>query len=211
LHPALFIILGLILLVFLIAALWRFSSNRTELPCPSWLGWLVELDNPFLKENRARTIIAHLELRQGMQVLDFGCGPGRLTIPIAKQIGESGTVTAFDIQPAMLERVRVKAKQENLENIKFVQGAAGEGKLGNELYDRALLVTVLGEIPDKSIAMQEIFESLKPGGYLAVTEAIADPHFQRRNTVLELANAAGFNEAGFFGSRISFTMLLEKP
>lgn len=210
-QPPLFIFLGLILVALVVALVWRISSNRTELPCPSWLAWLVELDNPLLKENRARTIMAHLDLRPGMQVLDFGCGPGRLTIPIAKHIGEAGMVTAFDIQPAMLARVREKASRENLRNIQFVQGAAGEGELGNDVYDRALLVTVLGEIPDKSVLMQEIFDALKPGGWLAVTEAIADPHFQRRSTVVELAEAAGFQEKGFFGSKISFTMLFEKP
>ena len=87
-----------------------------------------------------------------MKVLDFGCGPGRLTIPVAKQVGPSGTVIAFDIQPGMLERVRVKADHENLGNIQFVQSAAGEGKLGKNEYDRVLLVTVMVEIPDKITA-----------------------------------------------------------
>jgi 2-polyprenyl-3-methyl-5-hydroxy-6-metoxy-1,4-benzoquinol methylase len=116
--------------------LWRFSSNRASIPCPAWLGWLVELDNPVLRNNSAREIIPHLELRPGMKVLDFGCGPGRLTLPVARQIGPSGTVTAFDIQPAMLERVRAKAMHENLANIDFVQAAAGEGNLGHDQYDR---------------------------------------------------------------------------
>jgi SAM-dependent methyltransferase len=155
--------IGLICIVIIIAVIWRFSSNRASIPCPSWLGWLVELDNPILKNNSAREIISHLDLRPGMKVLDFGCGPGRLTIPVAKQVGPSGTVTAFDIQSAMLERVRVKAAHENLGNIEFVHGAAGEGKLSNHQYDRALLVTVLGEIPDKKTLMKEIFDSSKPG------------------------------------------------
>jgi SAM-dependent methyltransferase len=149
LQSILFIFFGLICVVAIIAIIWRFSSDRASIPCPSWLGWLVELDNPVLKNNSAREIMAHLELHPGLKVLDFGCGPGRLTIPIAKQIGASGTVTAFDIQPAMLERVRAKAELENLGNIEFVLGAAGEGKLGKNQFDRVLLVTVLGEIPDQ--------------------------------------------------------------
>jgi ubiquinone/menaquinone biosynthesis C-methylase UbiE len=210
LQPILFIIVGLICLLIVVGLLWRVSSNRASIPCPSWLGWLVELDNPILRSNSAREIISHLELRPGMKVLDFGCGPGRLTIPVAREIGPTGMVTAFDIQQAMLERVRAKASHENLSNIEFVQGAAGEGKLGSEQYDRVLLITVLGEIPDKKALLKEITGCLKPGGCLAITEAIADPHFQPRGKVLEVVGEAGLKEKGFFGSSIAYTMILEK-
>jgi ubiquinone/menaquinone biosynthesis C-methylase UbiE len=207
----LYILIGLILVLLLIAFIWRLFSNRQSIPCPSWLGWLVEMDNPILKNNSAREILSHLDLQPGMKVLDFGCGPGRLTIPSARQVGPSGSVTAFDVQEGMLERVRARAALEGLENIVFVQGAAGEGKLGYNQYDRALLVTVLGEIPDRKSLLKEIFDSLKPGACLSVTEAIADPHFQRRSVVEESAKSAGYCEKGFFGNKISFTLIFEKP
>ncbi len=172
---------------------------------------LVELDNPLLKNNSARQIIQHLALEPGMKVLDFGCGPGRLTIPVAKQIGPTGEVTAFDIQAGMLQRVRIKAQAEHLENIQFLLGEARAGKLGHNQYNRVLLVAVLGEIPDRQSVLAEIFESLKPSGILSVTEVIADPHFQRRESVRSTANSVGFMEKEFFGSRISFTINFEKP
>lgn len=204
-------LLKVIILLGLIALIWRLFSRRTSLPCPTWLGWLVELDNPLFKNNSARAIIGHLALEPGMKVLDCGCGPGRLSIPAARQVGPTGQVTAFDIQPGMLERVQAKALAENLDNIQFLQGAAGEGKLGCKHYDRALLVTVLGEIPDQQAALAEIFESLKPGGILSVTEVIADPHFQRRDSVTRMANAVGFVERDFFGHSLSYTINFEKP
>jgi ubiquinone/menaquinone biosynthesis C-methylase UbiE len=205
------ITIGLILLAGIIVIIRRFSSNRSSLPCPTWLSWLVELDNPLFRNNSARQISQHLALESGMQVLDLGCGPGRLTIPIAKTIGVEGEVTAFDIQPGMLKRVQTKAQTEDLNNIRFVQGGAGEGKLGYNQFDRALLVTVLGEVPNQEAAMQEIFDSLKPGGILSMTEVIADPHFQTRDKVTHLANSVGFIEKAFFGNRFSFTINFEKP
>ena len=146
-----------------------------------------------------------------MKVLDVGCGPGRLTIPVATQIGPQGEVVAIDIQAGMLHRAKEKAQTANLNNIRFLQIGAGEGKLERHQYDRALLVTVLGEIPDRKSALQEIFEALKPGGILSVTEIVFDPHFQSRSTVRELAARVGFKEQGCFGHRLSFTMNLEKP
>jgi ubiquinone/menaquinone biosynthesis C-methylase UbiE len=186
-------------------------SRRCSVPCQVWLGWLVELDNPFVKTNRAAVIIERLHLQPGMAVLDVGCGPGRLAIPVAQQVGHHGQVVAMDIQAGMLDRTREKARAANLTNIQFLQAGAGEGKLGHDQFDRALLVTVLGEIPNREAALKEIFDALKPGGILSVTEIIFDPHFQTRNTVRRLAGAAGFREQAFHGNRVAFTVNFEKP
>jgi ubiquinone/menaquinone biosynthesis C-methylase UbiE len=126
---------------------------------------MVEKDNPILRNKSAREVIFHLDPKPGMSVLDFGCGPRRRTIPAARLVGPTGSVTAFDLPPGMLERVRARAIQENLNNIVFLQGAAGEGKLGDNKYDRALLASVLGEIPDRQALMKEIYTSLKPGAW----------------------------------------------
>jgi SAM-dependent methyltransferase len=206
-----YIYFGLAGLILLIAFVWRFASRRYSFPCPTWLGWLVEFNNPFTESNSARAIVQHLELRPGMKVLDAGCGPGRLTIPIAEEIGPQGEVVAMDIQPGMLRRAQEKAQAANLNNIRFLQAGAGEGKLERGQYDRALLVTVLGEIPDREAALKEIFDCLKPGGILSVTEVMFDPHYQRLGTVLRLASTVGFQEKNFFGNRLAFTLNLEKP
>ena len=201
-----FVSAGIVLLFMMIAAIWRLSSSRTSLPCPTWLSWLVELDNPLFRNNRAEAIIGRLTLAPGMKVLDCGCGPGRLTIPAARMVGSGGSVTALDLQPGMLEKTRARAEAEGLGNIRLLHAGAGEGRLEGDHYDRALLVTVLGEIPDKLSAMREIHGCLKQDGMLSVTEVIADPHFLRQRTVRELAAAAGFSERDCFGNRVSYTM-----
>lgn len=197
---------------FLVLAsiVWRLASNRKSLPCPSWLGWMVEMDNPFTETNRASVILGLLGLRPGMKVLDAGCGPGRLSIPAAQAIGPQGELTALDLQPGMLARAREKAQAAGLSNIRFLQAGLGEGKLEKACYDKALLVTVLGEIPEQEAALKEIFAALKPGGILSVTEVIFDPHFQSRATVRHVAGKAGFREAGFFGKCLAYTMHFEK-
>ncbi len=206
-----YIIFGLVGLVILVTVLWRVASRRHSLPCPVWLSWLVEFDNPFAKVHRSDVIIEHLDLQPGMTVLDIGCGPGRLTIPAARRVGPQGHVVAIDIQPGMLSRARDKAVAANLTNIRFQEAAVGEGKLKHNNSDRALLVTVLGEIPDRPAALKEIFDALKPGGILSVTEIIFDPHYQRRARILRLAGEVGFREKAFFGNWVAFTLNLEKP
>ncbi len=200
-----------IVAVLLVFGSWRLASRRHSLPCPVWLRWMVELDNPFTSTNRAAVIVAQLDLQPGMTVLDAGCGPGRVTIPLARQTGPTGCVVAMDIQPGMLARAREKAQAAGLSNIHFLHAGAGDGKLGTDRFDRALLVTVLGEIPNREAALKEIFLALKLNGILSVTEVIFDPHFQRRQTVVSLATAAGFQLTATFGHPFAYTLHLVKP
>jgi ubiquinone/menaquinone biosynthesis C-methylase UbiE len=72
-------------------------------------------------------------------------------------------------------------------------------------YDRAILVTVLGEIRNKEVALQEIFSSLKPGGWLSVTEVVFDPHYTSQKKLTSLCMAAGFREIETFTDRLSYT------
>ncbi|MCE5269700.1 methyltransferase domain-containing protein [bacterium] len=202
---------GLLGLFILVSLAWRLASGRRSLPCPSWLRWLVELDNPFCRTGRAAVILSRLDLRPGLAVLDAGCGPGRLTIPAAGSVGPQGQVTALDIQRGMLERVRARARAEGLENITLIEAGAGQGRLERGRFDRALLVTVLGEIPQPEAALKEIFDSLKPGGVLSVTELIFDPHFQPRGKVARLAVSAGFRQRASFGGSLAYTLNFEKP
>jgi ubiquinone/menaquinone biosynthesis C-methylase UbiE len=195
----------------LAGVVWLVVSRRRSLPCPVWLRWMVELDNPFTKTNRAHVIIEHLRVAPGMYVLDVGCGPGRLTVPLARAVGEHGCVVAIDVQAGMLKRAQEKAAAAKLANIRFVHAAIGPETLERGRADRAVLVTVLGEIPDRPAALAEIFRALKPSAILSVTEVVFDPHFQRQATVRQLASAAGFREKALFGNRMAYTMHLEKP
>jgi ubiquinone/menaquinone biosynthesis C-methylase UbiE len=110
----------------------------------------------------------------------------------------------------MLRRARERAQGAGLTNIQFHELAIEGGKLGNAQYDRVILVTVLGEIPDRESALQEIYRALKPKGFLSVTEIMFDPHYQSRGAILRLASSAGFRDKAFFGNRFAFTLHLEK-
>lgn len=189
---------------------WRFAARKHSLPCPSSLSWLLE--NPFVNSVAgAEEILDRLKIEPGMSVLDVGSGPGRLTIPAAQRVGANGRVVALDIQDGMLRRLRERVEANHLTNVELVHAGAGEGKLEVNAFDRAWLVTVLGEIPDRKAALAEVFRALKPGGILSITELLPDPHYQTAETVRRLAMEAGFIEVRRFGSFPAYTIHFDKP
>jgi ubiquinone/menaquinone biosynthesis C-methylase UbiE len=179
-------------------------------PFPASQAWL--LDNP-LGRAQARGILRRLLIEPGMRVLDFGCGPGRLTTPIARLVGDGGEVLAVDVQPAMLAIVARRVAREGLRNVRTLAAAAGDGALPVGVYDLALLTFVLGEIPAdrRSSAVREIARALRPGGALAVGEGFMDPHRQSREAVLALAEQAGLRLEREDGRLTSTLFLLRKP
>jgi len=179
-------------------------------PFPASMAWL--LDNP-VSRIQARRLLRRLPIRSGMRVLDLGCGPGRLTIPIAHLVGEDGEVLAVDLQPAMLSIVERRAAGEGLRNVRTLQAAAGDGGLGEGRYDLALLVTVLGEVPAarRAAVVEQLARALRPGGALAVIESAGDPHRLRRTEVLALAEPAGLHLEREHRHLLSSQLLLRRP
>lgn len=197
--------LALALLV-VVSLVWRWAAW----PCPSWLVPLLE--NPYVEAVAgARTLLERAGVAPGMHVLDAGCGPGRVTLPASLRVGPSGRVVALDLQQAMLSMLAERIAERGLRNVELVHAGLGEGRLPAGAFDVALLVTVLGEIPDKLAALREIHASLRPGGLLSITEVLPDPHYQRVSRVRELAAQSGFRERSIERGWLSYTLNLGKP
>jgi len=159
-------------------------------PFPASMAWL--LDNPFARL-QANRLVRRLPIEAGSRVVDIGCGPGRLTLPVARIVGDAGEVLAVDLQPEMLAIVERRSASAGRHNVRTLRAAAGDGAIPAGSYDVALLVTVLGEIPTarRAATMEEIAAALRPGGRLVVVEAVFDPHRLSRDAVLALAAPAG--------------------
>lgn len=205
-------ILVLISLIITVWIGWRLYSNRHNLPCPAWLSWMVELDNPFAKAHKASEIVQMLPLQNGIRILDIGCGPGRVLLPLAKKISPiDGHVTGLDIQADMIEKTRLKAETLGITNVEFINSSIDEAKL-DKPYNIILMICVLGEIPknDRKSVMQKIARYLQPDGIISITETIFDPHFQSRKYVSSIMNEIGFAEDKFVGNKLAYTSHLKR-
>lgn len=61
--------------------------------------------------------LKHLDLDKDVSVLDVGCGPGTLALPIAERVSQ---VTALDYSQGMLELLNERAEQQGIKNIRTV-------------------------------------------------------------------------------------------
>jgi len=184
---------------------WRWSSRRRQMPCPAWLAWILE--NPLTEAVAgAEVTLERIGLQPGERGLDVGCGPGRMALRAGQRVGPTGEIVAVDVQPAMLARLRERLAAAGARNIIPRQAdIAAPGALAGEQFDRAWLVTVLGEIPDRQAALRNVYRLLRPGGVLSITEIFPDPHYQGRATVLRLGREAGFIPTQRWGTALAFT------
>ena len=81
----------------------------------------------------------------------------------------------------------------------------------DEAFDRVILVTVLGEIPDQAGGLRSLHRALKAGGMLSITEMIIDPDYVSRARVRRLAEGVGFRFVQTYGSPVMLTANFIKP
>ena len=207
--------MGFVLSAVVAVAIWAgaraFGRGR---PFPARFGML--LSNPIVdRVSGAAMLVRRADVRVGMRVLDAGCGPGRLTIPLANAVGRDGEVVALDVQEAMVARVRERVAALGLSQVRTLRaGLAADSPVSSSHanhFDRALLVTVLGELPDPLGGLQCLYRVLKPGGLLSITEMVIDPDYVKRREVRELARLAGFAIDAEMGNPVMFTINCRKP
>lgn len=187
----------------------RFISKFLERgPCPYAVAWLV--DNPY-RRRQVGPLLAWIGIRPGERVLELGPGPGAFTIPAARLVEPGGSIVAVDIQPAMIAAVERKARQSGLTNVETRVAGAYELPLDDGSIDRAFLVTVLGEIPDRQRALAELRRVLKPDGILSITEQFMDPDYPLASTVIRWAAEAGFDLVERHGNWWTYTLNFRKP
>lgn len=123
-----------------------------------------------------RAFLDRLSLREGMQILDVGCGGGDATLELAARVGPSGRVVGVDIDAVKLEIARAEARERGLAHVEFREcdaaTAAGEGAF-DVVYARFLL-THLGE-PEEAVAA--FHRAVRPGGLVAVEDIDTRGHF----------------------------------
>lgn len=134
----------------------RASLNEKLLePGQSWMLWATALS----------TLLPPLD------VVDFGCGTGVLTVEIARWARK---VTAIDRSASALEQASARAERQGLENVTFLEADLAKLPLATGKKDLVVISQSLHHVADPEAVLAEAARILKPSGRLVVLELM--PH-----------------------------------
>ena len=155
-------------------------------------------------------------IKNGMWILDAGCGMGYMSLAAARTAGEQGRVLLVDIQPEML-----KGAMERMCKAGFEQRAVAvqcrQRSLCIDEYagmiDFAYAFMMIHETDDKAQVLTDLYASLKPGGSLLIAEPYIHVSKQSFLSTLECAEKAGFEPPVAVKRRISLcrAAIMKKP
>ncbi|MXZ82353.1 MAG: class I SAM-dependent methyltransferase [Synechococcus sp. SB0666_bin_14] len=128
-----------------------------------------------LERRSAETVAFHLlpHLRSGMKVLDFGCGPGTISVGLAKAVAP-GELQGVDIEASQIAMAQAAAQAGGHDNAHFQVGDVTNLPFADNTFDVAHCHAVLMHVPNLAQALAEVQRVLKPGGILSARESVIE-------------------------------------
>src|SRR5262249_41219876 len=148
-----------------VARQWPIGKSWPELPRPSVPG----LRRRAFRPDR---LLAHLPLEPGMRVLAIGPAESALVSALAHTVGKYGKVYVLEPSSERAHRLTGRLRHERAANVEVLVGPAGRLELPDATFDLALCVGVLAEVGQRERALWNLHRVLRPGGFLAVSEAL---------------------------------------
>ena len=124
-------------------------------------------------------------LRDGMDVLDCGCGPGRL-IELLKTEHPSLRITGLEIDPTLVTAAKEHLTGAGFDDCSVIQASAESPNLAPESFDFIVMRLVLEHLVDPVIALRQLKTLLRPGGRIAVISNDFEFHLRTWPEVPEL-------------------------
>ncbi len=125
---------------------------------------MEEFEEMFRWRPRMEPLLAPAEITPGLRVVDFGCGPGMLTLELARRVGSTGHVHAVDLNPDFLERTRQNAASHGLAELVSLHRASDRLPLEDASVDRVICKNVLEYVDDAVLTLADFRRALAPGG-----------------------------------------------
>ena len=135
-------------------------------------------------DNEKSLLVRH-GLRDGMAVLDCGCGPGRFIELLSGEFPAS-SFTGLEIDPTLVDVCRQRFSREDQREVQVLQGSAEAPGLPACSFDFITMRLVLEHIPDPVAALKSLLNVLKPGGRIAIISNDFAFHLRSWPNVAEL-------------------------
>lgn len=121
-------------------------------------------------------LLDRVGLRSGMRFADLGCDGGRVSLEVAKRVGNQGQVVGIDIDPVSLDLARTAAQEQGLTNVTFRDQRVQEWN-EPDAYDMVYTRALLQHLSDPVGVIRRMWHAVKPGGTIIVEDADHDGWF----------------------------------
>lgn len=128
--------------------------------------------NSSSQKEAASDLMHFVTIVDPQNILDVGCGDGKITAEIAAKI-PNGTIVGIDISPSMIDFAKHNFSQ--LQNLHFHIKDAQNLDYESE-FDTIFSFTALQWVKNHQAFLDGAYRALKPGGTLAVTMPMGLPY-----------------------------------
>jgi SAM-dependent methyltransferase len=104
--------------------------------------------------------------------LETACGPGAIARALAPRVGR---IHGVDLTPAMVEKAAEEAEREGFGNAEFSVADATALEFEDGCFEGAVTRFSLHHIPAPQLVVAEMARVVRPGGWVIVSDFIADP------------------------------------
>ena len=123
----------------------------------------VKYRTPYL-ESMINSLVKITDIKKNDKLLDLACGPGRLSIPLAKYFEE---VVAIDLEEEMIIAGKKVAKELDITNIEWRIGRAEDYVVDPETFKLTTIGDAFHRLDQFSV-LTKVHETLKKHGFLAI-------------------------------------------
>ncbi|MGA7828713.1 MAG: class I SAM-dependent methyltransferase [Geobacteraceae bacterium] len=177
--------------------------------------WDEEPRRVRLASDVAEAMCREVALCSDMDVLDYGCGTGLVSLFLQPQVG---SITAADTSEGMLAILREKVAARGVTNVNTVFLDPERDSLPSAGFDLLVCSMTLHHVKDSGKLLRDFYRFLRPGGRLAIADLdTEDGSFHGQGLA---AAHTGFDrgrmramleEAGFHETRAVTAATVEKP
>ena len=126
-----------------------------------------------------------LGLRDGMNILECGSGPGFLTKKILSHC-PNVSITGLELDPFLIDIANTEFQELGLERYEFFQGSVLEMGFADDSFDFVIARLLLEHLPEPILAAREIYRVLKPGGKAVIIDNDFEVHLNTYPYIAEL-------------------------
>ena len=116
-------------------------------------------------------LLEKLDLSPEMTLIDYGCGTGNASLPIAPKVSH---IYALDTSEGMLAELKDKLEDQNINNVTPLFLNLSENKFPHSKVDAAFSIMTMHHVPDTDALLDNLTAALKPGGMIFLLDLYSE-------------------------------------